>query len=591
MSHPTATKIISDLQKILKRAESLAQDFKHAPLFALWVSTEEPSSNSDANPICEEVVASYLRLTPAYSRIERGDVTAVGRDEWISRGMNHWSPFYAFCKVPPQLVRNDLSVGAGAQLGALAGLFADLEREISEFPKRVKDRYRLPEGTIPWNPGPDWWRLLFHLAIHYPCHQLRVGRHRWLTVTEAQRDGESSPPVSYSEKASEHDLQLEELHPVCADVWPGTIWCELENDIATSTVQAIELLVRMVEQAYSESPVPDPASFAGILARFEELAGREPPPTSASPETLRLSGDGPSFHVSYPPNWGGVADVTFALSHADQQIYGELSSRCIQPHLVRLGSHCSTPHLTEWCKSLAQFPPEFVTVARWDSSVEFVAYRNMPPEFRGMCEEAGALLPERYGVVPALPAKVTGWEHHNYVVPVSDPMSRWLRFVFETTSASESDVTVHFPPLPPDGPFGLPPYGSMQLKQGFFRASAMAIRAKFPSIGLDVEHAPVTVIAESGSGSLPPDKLTLAESTLALQDFRESRPGKCYRLFIQAKHAAADPDEVFTTDQALEWIQENLESLIEMEPKTFRNNISIARGFCKSHGLNWELRE
>jgi hypothetical protein len=126
----------------------------------------------------------------------------------------------AFCPVADG-TETDRIPAALARVEAIAGEILPL---LAGLPKPVRERLQLPDSD-------SWWRIVFHLAWHFPRSFLKATRRRLLAT-----DG---VPAGVS------DETFVQLHGMGgrSDLLPGLIYSALEHDLCTCSEAAIAVIL------------------------------------------------------------------------------------------------------------------------------------------------------------------------------------------------------------------------------------------------------------------------------------------------------------------------------------------------------------
>jgi len=578
MPKAESTAIVSRLEAISKRVDHDERRFRDCPLYVLWVSTEGPASNWSAKHIECADVADFLMI-PQKNVVTIGNSESRNPNDWQS-----WSPFYAFFK--PELVQDESKITQeiSKQVAALKSVAASLQNEVEDFPSRIAEIYRLPKDQNFGLENANWWKILFHLAQHYSPPFRDATRRRWVKgfndATKIGVEQASLPSIPSTDKTREFHFQIEDLVTPCEDIWPGTLWCELGENVFISTKQAIDLLILMVEHADALHPPPEGQVFAELLKEFEALATKE--------EAAR--------------------DLTARPTKDDDEGEEEYYAR-YEPMLLRLGSSFSTPAVGEWCDSFSPFADKFIELSRWHNFAEVVTFRHMPPKFERLCEAAGELLPREFGVVPLMSPRIMGdgidQEHSDFAVISSALKARWIRFVFDTLRRKfTGEVIEHFPPADYTGksrPWA--PYGYMKLKNGFCRASAVVIREHFLAVNLSATEqiTPIPLqqnTASHGEAASYIDSL-LQQSGINIEIVKKIRRLQNSHMqaiaeFLVAQEAlrinAVDFNLRVTISEAHEWLLDNLRK-VNRKIKTWERYVSRARKEIPELRVNRKIKE
>src|SRR5262249_39563829 len=135
---------------------------------------------------------------------------------------------------------------------AIAG---EIHALLPELPKSVCERLQLPDSG-------SWWRIVFHLAWHFPRPFLKASRRRLLS-----KDG---VPVGVS------DETFVQLHGMGgrSDLLPGLMYSALEHALCTCSEAAITVILDVLERhAHVGNPArPEPPALSAEQRRaFDHL--------------------------------------------------------------------------------------------------------------------------------------------------------------------------------------------------------------------------------------------------------------------------------------------------------------------------------
>ena len=153
----------------------------------------------------------------------------------------------------------------------------------------------------------------------------------------------------HENKVPEIKMQLYSIQATCDDVVPGTIWRCLKDDVFSSTVQAIEMMIAELENATSE---PAPTDRMAVRRRFAEL----------------------HQHFSHLARLaGGFGDPEW--QH------------------VKLTSSFRMPAARTWCDFPMDVRFETLRLSQGHANAEYLLHRHMDSDLRTLLEQAGNALP------------------------------------------------------------------------------------------------------------------------------------------------------------------------------------------------------
>ena len=329
MASTRTAKVISALRVMRERIEHDEQRYRGC---ALGVSCIGPMPDWGHKEIDAEEATRFLgRDVRSLIQVTLGD---FGQTEpyW------EWRSFVYFdlLKLGKAADSRGLKL-APQQLIAFKTICSGLESIVDMLPDDIRHRYGLVQSET-------WWKVLFHLAIHHATELLSVTRERWVYLLDQPWKADGGYKPFAQDKISEYAAQLD-MHPPVEDIWPGTIWCSLKEDIFTSTMRAIDLLIELVNKVDEEEQQVDPKSFAGVLAEFEKQAEAVVIPEELS--GLELTDDR-QWDVARPDEFGA-----HSITKSELDAYAKECDRCHEPLVVRMGSPFSTPPVSQWCEPLS----------------------------------------------------------------------------------------------------------------------------------------------------------------------------------------------------------------------------------------------
>src|SRR5262249_19613005 len=153
-----------------------------------------------------------------------------------------------------------------AALASVEAITSEIRPLLRELPRPIRERLQLPTSE-------NWWRVVFHLAWHFPRPFLRATRLRLLA-----KDG---APYGRS------DETFVQLHGTggLSDLLPGLIFSDLEHDLCTCSDAAVGVIIDALERHAQTGP-SNPPDAHGMSAdqrqtfdrlRAEFLAGTQMP--------------------------------------------------------------------------------------------------------------------------------------------------------------------------------------------------------------------------------------------------------------------------------------------------------------------------
>lgn len=392
--------------------EQLLRDherFHDAPLHAVALFLEEDGEAGRAQFADTRPVASYL--DPPASAVRLAELVPH-QHGWTTP---HDGPFFAYIPGRPD--------GGPAAVAAL-------DRQLVAFGRHLDDLHRLTTGLtdrarrlLPPVPR-NWWAILFHLAVHYPQSSLRVNRQRWVRVTSPV-PGVIPPPTlpivyPYRFRFDELRLQAGLVQVRCRDVVPGVVWGMLEGGVFAASAAAIDLLIETLETP----PLP-PHDLSAFRARVADLRER---------------------FVALAGGSGGRPTV-----------------RPADCRVLKVASSYRPPPASYWRAVSLDARSEAPLLARRHAEAEYLIH-CLPQSALDLCAEAGAALPP----LPDGPVLFPPPGNEPPPVLTSDPVARWMRFVFNTDGVADKR-TFHTAGRPTEV------YGYAALPDGLFAASVRAI--------------------------------------------------------------------------------------------------------------------
>ena len=310
---------------------------------------------------------------------------------------------------------------------------------------------------------------LFDLATHFPTPLLAASRERWLNFTgpAPSDDGHTTLWVKYphEDKVPEIRMQLYSIQAVYVDVVPGTIWSCLKDDVFSSTVQAIEMMIAELENATIE---PAPTDRTAVRRRFAEL----------------------HKHFSH------LARLAGGFGNPEWQ------------H-VKLATSFRMPAARTWCDFPMDVRFETLRLSQGHANAEYLLHRHMDSDLRTLLEQAGNALPPEISDGPVMFHRQLGGHvvsSRAHLDP--SPVAKWVRFVFNSLRENESsgdEVCFNYESAVDRvlNPFE-DIYGYATLKNGFFAASAKAIElAGLLPTPVASSSGPASQASETGDSPSP----------------------------------------------------------------------------------------
>jgi hypothetical protein len=307
----------------------------------------------------------------------------------------------------------------------------ELDRIAAEVVPLIR---QLPPAAAEYLSIPDssnWWRILFHLAWHFPRTFLKSIRQRVLT------DGKQDAMVD------ETACQLDGMRE-WTDVIEGTIYGALEHDAYRSSEAAVRFLSQ-VAQGQTTRPRPNgpPAIPDAARRKFADLRGW----------FERCSETGKSLSRGF-------------------------DTSC---KFVKLADSFTTPPASEWAQwESGGCVEKACRLSRLDDHQEFFQIRGPATgQFLELATEAGCALPAElfpdkpvlFNDTEMLPRGIYIEHAAPYPVMVRDPFERWVGFVYSTIRRHRPEaLTIWWGTR--EGPMS---YGMATLDRDIYAASALAI--------------------------------------------------------------------------------------------------------------------
>src|SRR5262245_27916326 len=298
-----------------------------------------------------------------------------------------------------------------AALAPVEAITGEIHPLLGELPRSALARLQLPTSD-------DWWRVVFHLAWHFPRPFFRATRCRLLA-----RDG-----APYRE-CEETFVQLHGTGGT-SDLLPGLIYSDLQRDLCTCSEAAVGVIVEALErrvQGGHAVPSGLPDMSADQRRAFDELR------------------------------------VAFLAG-------AQLPTQSLECKLLKLADSFETPPASEWA-SLVQGGciERFLTLSRLNAIQEVVQIRGPATEwFCEVARRAGDALPASIQDCPVL---FDDTRHASGPAPVMNrgPLERWVAFVFATLKQHDA-LRIRWET--PEGPLS---HGLATLDRDLSAASALAI--------------------------------------------------------------------------------------------------------------------
>jgi hypothetical protein len=241
----------------------------------------------------------YLALSCAILRLEGGGGTVLydqpfsriwaGRAYRDTLSISHGETFaLGFYPVSPGLQASRIP----AALAPVEALTREVVALLPRLPRSAREYLRLPDSD-------NWWRTVFHLAWHFPRPFLRTGRCHLLA-----REG------AFHSLCEETVIQMYGVGTGLADLLPGLIYSDLEQDLCTCSEAAVEVIREALERhgqtgtphRTEATPVSPEQRLAFDRLRAEFLAGAQLP-SALECKLLKLAN---SFETPPAREWAGL---------------------------------------------------------------------------------------------------------------------------------------------------------------------------------------------------------------------------------------------------------------------------------------------
>jgi hypothetical protein len=261
-----------------------------------------------------------------------------------------------------------------AALAPVEAITGEIHPLLAELPKPLRERLQLPDSH-------SWWRIVFHLAWHFPRPFLKATRCRLLS-----KDGAPAGII---------DETFVQLHGMGgrSDLLPGLIYSALEHDLCTCSEAAITVILNTLER-HGQADTP------------------------AEPEALALSAEQRRAFDRLRAEFEAGAQMPMGL----------------ECKLLKLADSFESPPATKWAGlKVGGCVERFLTLSKLNDQKEIVQIRGPATEW--FCREAeragnvlATLIPDR----PILfddPQRGFGGPRP---VMNRDTCERWIGFVFAT---------------------------------------------------------------------------------------------------------------------------------------------------------------
>ena len=300
-----------------------------------------------------------------------------------------------------------------AALASVEAITSQVHPLLLDLPEPVRERLQLPDDDT-------WWRIVFHLAWHFPRPFLKATRRRLLS-----KDGA---------RAGISDETFVQLHGTGgrSDLLPGLIYSALEHDLCT-------------------------CSEAALTVILDALKSHPPGSTSAWPEQPALSAG---------------QRRAFDRLRAEFEAGAQMPMR-LECKLLKLADSFECPPATEWAGlKVGGCAERFLTLSKLNDQQEILQIRG--PATKWFCQAAervGNMLPPWIPDRPILfddPHRGIGGPRP---VMNRDASERWIGFVFATIK-QHAPAALRVTWGTPMGPIS---YGFATLDRNLCGASVLAI--------------------------------------------------------------------------------------------------------------------
>jgi hypothetical protein len=386
----SVSQLVSHLHECSRRLSDLHARPEYVALTCAILRLEGAGGTVLYDPPFSRILAGRPFFTPG-PEISHGDTFAVGFSP-VADG-------FQADRIP-------------AALAPVEAITREAHRLLLELPKPLRERLQLPDSG-------SWWRIVFHLAWHFPRPFLNATRRRLLSADGA--------PARFDEAF----VQLYGTGGL-TDLLPGLIYSKLEHDLCTSSEAAIAVIINALE-------------------RYAQAA------TSAGPEAPTLSAE-----------QRRAFDQLRAEFEAGAQI--PMGMEC---KLLKLADSFESPPATEWAAlRVGGCVQRLLTLSKRNDQQEIVQICGPPTEwFCQVAERAGNALPPWIPDRPILFDDLQCCFGGPCSVMNRDACERWIGFVFATIKqyAYESLRVTWGTPM---GPLS---YGFATIDRDLCTASVLAI--------------------------------------------------------------------------------------------------------------------
>jgi hypothetical protein len=297
-------------------------------------------------------------------------------------------------------------------IAPVESITGEIHALLRQLPKPVREHLHLPGSD-------NWWRIVFHLAWHFPRPFLKVTRRRLLS-----RDG---TPAGIS------DETFVQLHGMGgrSDLLPGLIYSEMAHDLCTCSEAAITVVIDALEKHLQVG--------------------------SAGPEAPALSAE---------------QRRTFDQLRAEFEV-GAQMPMAVECKLLKLADSFESPPAIKWAGlEIGGCVERFLTLSKLNDQQEIIQIRGPATEwFCQVAERAGNALSPRIADLPLLFDDPKCGFGGPLPVMNRDACERWIGFVFATIKqhAPEALRVTWGTPM---GPLS---YGFATLDRNLCSASILAI--------------------------------------------------------------------------------------------------------------------
>jgi nucleoside phosphorylase len=261
-----------------------------------------------------------------------------------------------------------------AALAPVESITGEIHPLLRQLPKTVRERLQLPDSD-------NWWRIVFHLAWHFPRPFLKATRRRLLS-----KDG------AHAGISDETCVQLHGMGSR-SDLLPGLIYSEMAHDLCTCSEAAVTVIL-------------------DVLEKHAQVG------TPTRPEARALSAE---------------QRRTFDQLRAEFEA-GAQMPMSLECKVLKLANSFESPPATEWAGlEVGGCVERFLTLSKLNDQQEIVQIRGPATDwFCQVAERAGNALPRWIPDFPLLfddPQRGFGGPRP---VMNRDACKRWIGFVFAT---------------------------------------------------------------------------------------------------------------------------------------------------------------